>query len=154
MSKNKSHLFFTLGSRLLAARLLDGQFPDYKSVLPKENGKVIELDREALEGAIRRTALLADGQMHGICLTLEKDRLEVSASSADYGEAKEVIETAYAGDGLQVGFNAEYVLDFLGSVRSANAIRIELKDAESAAQFRIAGDQYEGYKYLLMPLRL
>lgn len=154
ISKNKSHLFFALGSRLLAARLLEGQFPDYASVLPKENGKVIELDREAFEGTVRRAALLADGKMHGIWLTLGENALEVSSSSADYGEAREVIETAYTGDALQIGFNAEYVLDFLGSVRPATAIRIELKDPETAAQFRIAGDQYEGYRYVLMPLRL
>ncbi len=154
LSKDKSHVFFSLGSRLLAARLLEGQFPNYESVLPKENGKVIDLDRETFEGAVRRAALLADGQMHGVCLALEKDRLEVSASSADYGEAREVIETAYAREALQIGFNAEYLLDFLGAVRSATDIRIELKDAESAAQFRVVGEGEDGLRYVLMPLRL
>ena len=154
ISQNKSHLFFALGSRLLAARLLEGQFPNFESVLPKENGKVIELDRETFEGSIRRVALLANGQVRGICLTRGNGRLEIAASSADYGEAKEVIETAYAGDALQIGFNAEYLLDFLGAVRSATGIRIELKDAESAAQFRVAGDESREFQYVLMPLRL
>lgn len=154
MSKNKSHLFFTLGSRLLVARLLDGQFPNYESVLPKQNGGAVVLDRNTFEGMIRRVALLSDSRMRGICLTIEKGRLEVSANSADYGEAKEVIETAYAGDAMQIGFNSEYLLDFLGSVRSATGIRIELKDAESAAQFRVAGEGADGYRYVLMPLRL
>ncbi len=154
ISKNKSHLFFALGSRVLAARLLEGQFPNYESVLPKENGKVIELDREAFEGTIRRAVLLADGQTHGVCLALEKGRLDISSSSADYGEAKEVIETAYAGNPLQIGFNAEYLLDFLGAVRSATGIRIELKDAQSATQFSVNGDGSAGYRYVLMPLRL
>jgi DNA polymerase III subunit beta len=154
LSKDKSHVFFALGSRFLAARLLEGQFPNYESVLPKENGKVIELDREALEGVIRRVALLADDRLHGIQLALGRDRLEISASSADYGEAKEVIETGYAQDALQIGFNAEYLLDFLGAARAATSVRIELKDAESAAQFRVAGDGSDGYRYVLMPLRL
>jgi DNA polymerase III subunit beta len=154
MSKDKSHLFFSLGSRLLAARLLEGQFPNYESVLPKENGKVVELDREALQGVIRRVALLADDRLHGICLALGRDRLEISASSPDYGEAKEVIETGYAQDALQIGFNAEYLLDFLGAVGAANSILVEVKDAESAAQFRVAGNDSEGYLYVLMPLRL
>jgi DNA polymerase-3 subunit beta len=153
-SKDKSHVFFALGTRLLAARLLEGQFPNYESVLPRENGKAIELDREALEGTIRRVALLADRQMHGICLALQKNRLEISANSADYGEAKEVIETLYDQDSLQIGFNAEYLLDFLGAVRSARAIRVELKDAESAAQFKAIGDGFDGYQYVLMPFRL
>jgi DNA polymerase III subunit beta len=154
MSKDKSHLFFALGSRLLAARLLEGQFPNYESVLPKENGKVVELDREALEGVVRRVALLADDRLHGIQLALGRDRLEISASSPDYGEAKEVIETGYAQDALQIGFNAEYLLDFLGAVGAASSIRVELKDAESAAQFRAPGDDPDGYRYVLMPLRL
>jgi DNA polymerase III subunit beta len=92
--------------------------------------------------------------MRGICLTLGNCRLEVTSSSADYGEAKEVIETACDQEALRIGFNADYVLDFLGAVTSATAIRVELKDAQIAAQFRFAGDQFEGYKYVLMPLRL
>lgn len=154
LSKDKSHVFFSLGSRLLAARLLEGQFPSYQSVLPKENGKSVELDRETLAGMIRRVALLADGRMHGISLTLGNGRLEISASSADYGEAKEVIEAGNSQEALQIGFNAEYLLDFLGAVRSAAAIRMELKDAESAAQFRVVGDGSDGYRFVLMPLRL
>jgi DNA polymerase III subunit beta len=153
MSKNKSHLFFALGSRLLAARLLEGQFPNFESVLPKENGKAVELDRATFEGMIRRVALLADGRMRGICLALGTNALEVSSSSADYGEAREMIETAYAGDALQIGFNADYLLDFLGAVRSATGIRIELKDPESAAQFRVAAEGSDAYRYVLMPLR-
>ena len=154
LSKDKSHVFFSLGTRLLAARLLEGQFPNYESVLPKENGKAVELDRNTFEGMVRRVAVLADGRVHGICLTLEKSRLEISASSADYGEAKEEIETGYAQDGLQIGFNADYILDFLRAVGAGTAIRMELKDAESAAQFRVAGDESKSYRYVLMPLRL
>lgn len=153
LSKDKSHVFFSLGSGLVAARLLEGQFPNYESVLPKENEKVVELDRETLEGTIRRAALLADGRSHGICLAFEKDRLEVSASSADYGEAKEVIKTLYSQGPLQIGFNAEYILDFLGAVRTATAIRVEMKDDASAAQFRASGGNSDGYLYVLMPLR-
>lgn len=154
VSKNKSHLFFALGSRLVAARLVEGQFPDYHSVLPKENGKVVELDRETFEGMVRRVALLADGRMRGICLSLEQGRLEISASSLEYGEAKEAIETGNSQDSLQIGFNAEYLLDFLGAVGSVTGIQIDLKDAESAAQFRVASDGSGGYLYVLMPLRL
>ncbi len=129
-------------------------FPNYEAVLPKENGKAVDLDRDTFEGMIRRVAVLADGQVHGICLTLGKSRLEISASSADYGEAKEEVETAYAQDALQIGFNADYVLDFLRAVRAGTGIRMELKDAESAAQFRVTGDESDGYQYVLMPLRL
>jgi len=68
------------------------QFPNYESVLPKKNGKVAELNREALEAVVQRVSLLADDRLHGIRLALAKNRLEVSASSTEYGEAREVVE--------------------------------------------------------------
>jgi DNA polymerase-3 subunit beta len=133
LSKDESHVFFALGSRLLASRVLTGQFPNYESVLPKENGKLIELDREALEAVVRRVALLADDRLHGIRLAVGKNRLEVSASSPEYGEAKEVVEAHHEQEGLQIGFNAEYLLEFLSAVSGVSSIRLQLKDAESAA---------------------
>src|SRR5882757_5796834 len=139
ISQDDSHVFFALGSRLLTARLLIGQFPNYESVLPKKNGKVAELNREALEAVVQRVSLLADDRLHGIRLALAKNRLEVSASSSEYGEAKEVVEAQYGHEGVQIGFNAEYLLEFLGAVDATTSIRMQVKDAESAAQFRPSG---------------
>jgi DNA polymerase-3 subunit beta len=153
LSKGESHLFFAVGSRLLVTRQLTGQFPNYESVLPKDNGKVVELDREAFEAAIRRVALLADDRLHGIRFSLTKNKIEVSAASPEYGEAKELIEAQYGQDDMQIGFNAEYVLDFLRAAGGSNAIRIQLKDAESAAEFRPSGDDSQHYRYVLMPVR-
>jgi DNA polymerase-3 subunit beta len=153
LSKDESHLFFVLGSRVLATRQLTGQFPNYESVLPKENGKVVELNREAFEAVVRRVALLADDRLHGIRLALGKNQIEVSAASPEYGEAKEVVEAQYDQEGVQVGFNAEYLLDFLGAVTASNSIRVQLKDAESAAEFCPAGNEGQLYRYVLMPVR-
>jgi DNA polymerase-3 subunit beta len=154
ISQDDSHVFFALGSRLLTARLLTGQFPNYETVLPKENGNVAELNREALEGVVQRVSLLADDRVHGIRLALGKNRLEVSASSSEYGEAKEVVEAQYEHEGVQIGFNAEYLLEFLGAVGATTSIRVQVKDAESAAQFRPSGNNQVEYTYVLMPLRL
>lgn len=154
LSKDESHLFFVLGSRVLAARQLTGQFPNYESVLPKENGKVVELNREAFEAVVRRVALLADDRMHGIRLALGKNQIEVSAASPEYGEAKEVVEAQYNQEGVQIGFNADYVLDFLGAVSASNSIRVQLKDGESAAEFCLSGNDSGQYRYVLMPVRL
>jgi DNA polymerase-3 subunit beta len=153
LSKDESHLFFAVGSRLLVTRQLTGQFPNYESVLPKDNGKVVELDREAFEAAIRRVALLADDRLHGIRFSLTKNKIEVSAASPEYGEAKELIEAQYGQDDMQIGFNAEYVLDFLRAAGGSSAIRIQLKDAESAAEFHPSGDDSQHYRYVLMPVR-
>ena len=154
ISQNDSHVFFALGSRLLTARLLIGQFPNYESVLAKENGKVAELNREALEGVVQRVSLLADDRLHGIRLALGMNRLEVSASSSEYGEAKEVVEAQYEHEGVQIGFNAEYLLEFLGAVGATSSIHMQVKDSESAAQFRPSGNNKPEYIDVLMPLRL
>ena len=154
ISNDKSHVFFCLGSRVLASRLLTGEFPNYEAVLPKENSKVAELNREELEAVVRRVSLLADDRLPGVRLALETGRIEVSASSPEYGEAKEVVETRYEQETLQIGFNAQYVLEFLAAVGAASSIRMRVKDAESAAEFRPAGDDDEHYRYVLMPLRL
>jgi DNA polymerase III subunit beta len=86
-------------------------------------------------------------------LPLDEERLEVSASSPEYGEAKESIEVQYGQEALQIGFNAQYLLEFLRAVGPATSIRMQVKDAESAAEFRPCGDDGERYRYILMPLR-
>jgi DNA polymerase-3 subunit beta len=154
LSQGDSHVFFALGSRLLTARLLTGQFPNYESVLPKKNGKVAELNREALEAVVRRVSLLADDRLHGIRLALAKNRLEVSASSTEYGEAREVVEARYGHEGVEIGFNAQYLLEILGAAGAATSIQMQVKDAQSAAEFQPSGNGQGEYTYLLMPLRL
>jgi DNA polymerase-3 subunit beta len=72
ISKDTSHIHFVLGSHIFALRLLTGQFPNYESVLPKENGEIVELNREAFEGVVRRVSLLGDNRLHGVRLALEK----------------------------------------------------------------------------------
>ncbi len=153
VSKDDSHLFFAVGSRLLVTRQLTGQFPNYELVLPKDNGKVVELNREAFEAVVRRVALLADDRLRGIRLGLAKNEIEVSAASPEYGEAKELVEAQHGLEDLQIGFNAEYVLDFLAAVGTSSSIRVQFKDAESAAEFRPSGDDGADYRYVVMPLR-
>lgn len=153
ISKDESHLYFALGPRLVASRLLVGQFPNYESVLPKENGKVVQLNSEEFEGVVRRVSLLADDRLRGVRFALDKDRLEVSASSPEYGEAKESIEAQYEQEAVNIGFNSQYLLDFLRAATGATSIRMQVKDAESAAEFQPCGEQGGQNRYILMPLR-
>ena len=154
LSKDESHLFFSVGDRLLISRMLTGQFPNYEAVLPRENSKVVELDKELVTAAIRRVALLADERSRAIRLQLEKDRLEILSSSGEYGEANEVLDAAYQGDPLHVGFNYQYLLDFLAVVDNGGRIRLELKDEQSAGQFRPGEDEVYKYRYVVMPMRV
>lgn len=154
VAKDDSHLFFTLGERLLISRMLTGQFPNYEAVLPRETNRVVELDKDQVTDAIRRVALLADERSHAVRVHLDKGRLEVASSSGEYGEAHEVLDADYEGDPLQIGFNCQYLLDFLSVLGSGGRVRLELKDEQSAGQLRPAGEEAYRYRYVVMPMRI
>ena len=154
ISKDESHLFFSVGDRLLISRMLTGQFPNYEAVLPRENNRVAELDKDLVTAAVRRVALLADERSRAIRFQLEKDRLEVFSSSGEYGEAHEALDANYPGESLQIGFNYQYLLDFLSVIGEGGKVRLELKDEQSAGQFRPVGDESYRYRYVVMPMRI
>jgi DNA polymerase III subunit beta len=154
LAKDESHLFFSLGERVLISRMLTGQFPNYEAVLPRENKRVIELDKDHVTAAIRRVALLADERSRAIRMQLDKGKLEVFSSSGDYGEAHESLDVEYAGEGLQIGFDYQYLLDFLNVLGESGKVRLELKDEQSAGQFRPSGEQPDRYRYVVMPMRI
>lgn len=152
-SRDDNHLFFDLGKRLLVARMLTGQFPNYEAVLPRNNDRTFMVDREEITAAIRRVAILSDEKSHTVKLALNKSALEIMASHSDLGEAHETIEVDYAKEDLQVGFNFQYLLDFLTSADDAQ-ISFEFKDSESAAQLRSATGTDYNYRYVVMPMRI
>jgi len=153
-AKDESHLFFSVGERVLISRMLTGQFPNYEAVLPRENNRIIELDRDFLTAAVRRVALLADERSRAIRIQVDKDKLEIFSSSGDYGEAHETLDAAYSGEPLQIGFNYQYLLDFLDVVGSGGKVRLELKDEQSAGQLRPANEDSLRYRYVIMPMRI
>lgn len=153
-SKDESHLFFASGERLLICRMLTGQFPNYEAVLPRENKRVVELDKELIASAIRRVGLLADERSRAIRLQLDKDRLEISSSSGEFGEAHEVLDAQYQSEALEIGFNYQYLVDFLTVLGEGGKIRLELKDEQSAGQLRPVGEEAYQYRYVVMPMRV
>jgi DNA polymerase-3 subunit beta len=152
-SKDESHLFFQAGHRLLISRILTGQFPNYEAVLPRDNNKSVVLERAELNDAIRRVSQLADQRSHAVKLAVSKEGIEISASSPEYGEARETIDKEYKGDPISIGFNSSYVLDFL-SAAADGPISIELKDEQSAGQMRPLADESYRYRYIIMPMRI
>jgi DNA polymerase III subunit beta len=152
-AKDESTLFFRIGPRLLTSRQLTGQFPNYEAVLPKDNSKSILLHGDDLGSAIARVAQFADERSRAVRLKLENGELKLSASSTETGESEDSIETDYKGDTLTIGFNAQYISDFLKAA-GAGDVRLELKDAQSAGQLRPAeGEDYK-YRYIVMPMRI
>ena len=151
--KDESTLFFRIGPRLLTSRQLTGQFPNYEAVLPKDNSKTVSIHGEDLAGAISRVAQFADERSRAVRLKLEKGELKLSASSTETGESEDSIEVDYNGEPLTIGFNAQYITDFLKASGSGDA-RLELKDPQSAGQLRPAdGEEYK-YRYIVMPMRI
>jgi DNA polymerase III subunit beta len=152
-AKDESTLYFRIGPRLLTSRQLTGQFPNYEAVLPKDNNKLVTVNGDDLSAAVQRVAQFADERSRAVRLRLEKGELRISASSTEMGESEDSIETNYNGDGLSIGFNAQYLLDFLKAVGTGD-VRLELKDPQSAGQLRPGeGDEYK-YRYIVMPMRI
>ena len=152
-AKDESTLYFRIGPRLLTSRQLTGQFPNYEAVLPKDNSKSITVNGEELSAAISRVAQFADERSRAVRIKLEKGELKLSASSTETGESEDSLETNYNGDPLTIGFNAQYVLDFLKAV-GAGEVKLELKDAQSAGQLRPADSEDYKYRYIVMPMRI
>jgi DNA polymerase III subunit beta len=154
-AKDESTLFFRIGERLLTSRQLTGQFPNYEAVLPKETTKSVVVHGSDLNTAIQRVAQFADERSRAIRMKLEKNELKISSSSTDSGESEDSIETAYTADPLTIGFNSEYLIDFL-EASSGSDVRLEFKDAQSAGQMRPEEGADDGfkYRYVVMPMRI
>src|SRR5271168_34580 len=151
--QDESHLFFQFGGRLLTCRKLTGQFPNYEAVLPRDVNKTVTIERSELNDALRRVSQLADQRSHAVKFMLAKEGLEISASSPEYGEAKEIIEKEFKGETISIGFNAQYLLDFLAAAADG-PISFELKDEQSAGQLRPLADESTRYRYVVMPMRI
>ena len=152
-AQDESHLFFQFGPRLLTSRKLTGQFPNYEAVLPRDANKTVVIERGELQDALRRVSQLADQRSRAVKFVLAKEGVEISASSPEYGEAKEVIEKEFSGDPITIGFNAQYMLDFLAAAADG-PISFELKDEQSAGQLRPLADETSRYRYVVMPMRI
>ena len=153
LGADENHVYFQIGSRLLISRMLSGQFPNYEMVMPKNNDRAATFDTTSLNQAIRRVALMADDRSHAIRFHLTKEQLLISSQNAEEGEARETVETDFTGDETDIGFNAQYLQDFLNVV-GVEKVAFEFKDGNSQAQLKPVSDDTNEYKYVVMPMRL
>jgi DNA polymerase-3 subunit beta len=153
-AKGDNHLFFRIGERLLVSKRVDDQFPAYDKVIPQGNDKRITCATADLAGAIRRVSLLANERSRAVKFGIDSGRIEVSSQNPELGEARETIEAVYQGAALQVGFNGQYLLDFL-NVTGTPEVTFELKDDSSQGLLRpAAAEDGADYRYVVMPMRL
>jgi DNA polymerase-3 subunit beta len=134
-------------------RLIEGLFPDYRQVIPKQGEKVVKLGRERLQETLRRVSLLSTDKAHAVKLELAKGALKVLSQTPDLGEAKEEVPVEYGGDALKIGFNARYLLDVLAVLKSKD-VALELADDLSPGVLRGADEADEGFTSVVMPMRI
>ena len=152
----ENQVSFRAGGTILHTRLLEGPFPDYNAVIPKNNDKLVTVEREALARAIRRVSITADRVTSQIRLGLESERVELTAKGQDGSRAEDEISVGYEGEAMEIGFNYTYLLDILKNVKT-DTVQFALRDAQSAALVAPASDEGEAdpsLLCLLMPLRL
>ena len=154
ISIDKAFVGFFVGDTIVYTRRIEGTFPNYKQVIPENNENVLVVDRSDLMSAAKRVSLLADSKTHKIKMNLSKDRVKLTASTPDLGEAEEEVPATYAGEAMVIGYNASYILDVLKNAESDD-IRFELGTAVGASILKPAAEpDEESYVCLVMPLRL
>lgn len=156
VAKSGNHLGFrSVGSvdAQVYTRLIEGKYPNYEQVIPRDNDKIATVEREALLSAVRRMAVVAADPPHRVRLRFEADRLLLDVRTSDLGEAEDEVAMEYQGDQQEIGFNAQYMLEILRNMPAGNDVRFEFKTAERAATMEPV-DEEEDYLCLIMPLRL
>lgn len=133
------------------SKLVDGKFPDYQRVLPRNGDKIIQADRQMLRESLGRTAILSNEKYRGIRLQLTENLLKTQANNPEQEEAEEEVQIDYNGTPLEVGFNVSYLLDVL-AVMGSEKVRITLADANSSALLQEADNA--DATYVVMPMRL
>jgi DNA polymerase-3 subunit beta len=151
---DENHLFFQFGDRLLITRKLTGNFPDYERVLPKDNVHLAKLNRDEIRSAIERVAQFADERSRAIRVQFTAGEVKIFSSSVETGESEESVPSEYGGPDMEIGFNAQYLLDFLRAT-SQEQVAFELKDQKSAGELRPVDDgTQDHYRYVVMPMRI
>lgn len=146
-----NHLCLESEEFTLTTKLVDGRFPDYDRVIPKDGDKVILADRVELRQALNRTAILSNEKFRGIRVNLTSGAIQLSANNPEQEEAEETVSVDYSGDDLEVGFNVSYIQDVLGVIE-ADKVKITLHNANSSAL--LEEPENDDSVYVVMPMKL
>ena len=143
-----NQVLFDLGGVVIISRLIEGEFPDYRQVIPPVSENKMGVTREEFLLAIKRAALLSTPDYQAVKLELFKDKLVVSKSTPDIGESREEVAVEYKGKEMVIGFNPNYLIDVLKNLQ-IEKVELELTDSEKPGAIRT-----NGYVYIVLPMRL
>ncbi|MGH8221622.1 MAG: DNA polymerase III subunit beta [Woeseiaceae bacterium] len=146
-----NHIRIQLEGIRFTSKLIDGRFPEYERVIPQDTSNELKADRQALRGALQRTAILSNEKFRGIRLSIRGNSMVLQAHNPEQEEAEEELEVQYEGEDLEIGFNVNYLLDALGAIDSEQ-VSLSVVDSNSSCLLREPAQ--EDCKYVVMPMRL
>jgi DNA polymerase-3 subunit beta len=132
-------------------KLVEGKFPDYNRVIPRNHKNAVVLGRAPLLASLQRAAILTSDKFKGVRVNIEPGLLKIASSNAEQEEAKEEIEIDYAGDPIEIGFNVTYLIDVLAN-STQEMVKLELQDSAASVLFSLP--QQPGFRYVVMPMRI
>jgi len=147
-----NHVRIQLDGIRFTSKLIDGRFPEYDRVIPKESSNELKADRGEFRGALQRTAILSNEKYRGVRLIMNNDELQVFANNPEQEEAEETLPVKYDGEPVEIGFNVSYLLDVLNVV-DTQTIKTTLNDSNSSALMEEITDNPDSL-YVVMPMRL
>jgi len=142
---------FSFSGMEFVTKLVEGKFPDYNRVIPKNHKNAVVLGRAPLLASLQRAAILTSEKFKGVRVNIEPGSLRIASSNAEQEEAKEELEIDYGGDAIEIGFNVTYLMDALANM-SQDMIRLELQDTNSSVLITVP--EQAGFKYVVMPMRI
>ncbi|MBI4126432.1 MAG: DNA polymerase III subunit beta [Deltaproteobacteria bacterium] len=135
----------------LVVRLIDGQFPPYGQVIPKQSKRIVSLERASLAQALKRVSAVTSERSRGVKFSISPKNLEITASTPDVGEAREQLAVSYKGDPFEIGFNARYFLEALAHLEDEQAV---LQLGDDTAPCLVQSETDRGFQHIIMPMRL
>jgi DNA polymerase III subunit beta len=142
---------FSFSGMEFVTKLVEGKFPDYNRVIPKNHKNHVTLGRAPLLASLQRAAILTSEKFKGVRVNIEPGSLRIASSNAEQEEAKEELEIDYAGDSIEIGFNVTYLIDALSNM-NVEMVKLELQDTNSSALLTVP--EQAGFKYVVMPMRI
>ncbi|MGC7589163.1 DNA polymerase III subunit beta [Bisgaard Taxon 46] len=146
-----NNLRIELGNIIFTSKLIDGRFPDYRRVLPRNATRILEADWDVLKQAFVRAAILSNERFRSVRLQLSENQLKITATNPEQEVAEEIIDVSYTGEEMEVGFNVSYILDVLNALK-CQRVRMRLTDASSSCLIEDCEDA--SAEYVIMPMRL